>query len=223
MFATDKLFELADGKYAEFQAKLAPTVNRETFIGVRLPVLRKFASQYAKDPEAGDFLKSLPHRYYDENILHSILITKIKDFNSCIEAVESFLPYVDNWAVCDTLSPAALGKNREELFKRILIWVNSGKTYTIRFGVDMLMKFFLDEEFREEYLEIPALDSDEYYVNMMCAWFYATALAKQWDSTVKYLEEKRLTKFIHNKTIQKAIESYRITDSQKAYLKTLRV
>lgn len=222
MEAVTGLFELADTEYADFQAKLTPTLKRECFIGVRLPVLRDFAKEFAKTPEAAEFLASLPHKYYDENMLHGVLISKIKSYDECISALDAFLPYVDNWAVCDTMSPKALAKDKSRLLLKIREWVKSDQTYTIRFGMDMLMSHFLDADFKPEYLDIPIVESDEYYVNMMAAWYYATALAKQWDSTITYIEQGRLSAFVHNKTIQKARESFRITKEQKEYLKTLK-
>lgn len=218
-----KLFELSDKEYAAFQAKLIPGIDTDTVIGVRVPEARKLAREYIKEPEHEDFLKSLPHRYYDENILHGILISEIGDYEKCIEETERFLPFVDNWAVCDIMSPKAFKKNREKLLKKIKLWTQSTETYIIRFGLEMLMTHFLDEDFKEEYLEIPAgIISEEYYVNMMIAWLFATALAKQWVSAVPYLEKNILPVWVHNKTIQKARESYRIKSCDKEYLKGLK-
>ena len=219
-----RLFELSDSTYGDFQQKLTPTITREEIIGVRLPVLRKFAKDYIKEAEHEAFLKELPHKYYDENMLHGILLSLQKDFDVCLEGTEQFLPYVDNWAVCDTQFPKIYTKNKEKVFPYIKKWIASEKVYTCRYGICMLMRLFLDDDFLPEYLELPAgVISKEYYVNMMIAWFFATALAKQWDATIPFLEENRLGKWVHNKTIQKAVESYRITDEQKAYLKTLRI
>ena len=218
-----KLFELSDSSYAAFQAKLAPNIAAESCMGVRVPVLRQFAAEFSRTPECEAFLDSLPHEYYDENLLHSVLLEKRKDYGDCMEKVERFLPYVDNWAVCDTLRPKVFAKHKAELIEKVKEWIASDHTYTCRFGVDMLMTHYLDDSFRPEYLELPAaVKSEEYYVRMMVAWYYATALAKQWESTIPYLEQKRLPQWTHNKTIQKAIESYRITPEQKTYLKTLR-
>lgn len=223
MKVTEELFNLRDSEYAAFQAKLTPTIAPEKFIGVRLPILRKFAKEYAKDPECVQFMSTLPHDYYDENLLHSVLITYIKDYDTCIQELEKFLPFVDNWAVCDTMSPKVLKKNKEALLLKIKEWVKSDKTYTIRFGVDMLMSFYLDDDFKPEYLEIPAgIRSEEYYVNMMTAWYFATALAKQWDEAVKYIENRRLDRWTHNKAIQKSIESFRVTQEHKDYLRSLK-
>ena len=218
-----RLFELSDEKNADFSAKLTPGIDREKFLGVRIPASRKLAKEIIKENEHKDFLNSLPHKYYDENILHSILISEIKDYNECIKYIDEFLPYVDNWAVCDTISPKAFKNKHERLMNDILRWVDSDQTYTIRFGLKMLMAHFLGNDFKNEYLKIPAkIKSDEYYINMMIAWFYATALAKQWDNTIVFIENGVLDKWVHNKAIQKARESYRITAEQKEYLKSLK-
>lgn len=224
MKAQELLFQLQDKGYRDFQSKLIPTIPMETIIGVRIPTIRKLAKEYGKDPESVEFLKQLPHTYYDENILHALLVAEIKDYEVCVKEVERFLPYVDNWAVCDIFSPKVFRKNKDKLIDKIREWTASEHPYTCRFGMEMLMTHFLDEDFREEYLEIPAaVHSGEYYVNMMIAWFYATALAKQWDATIGYIEDQRLDTWTHNKTIQKARESYRITPEQKEYLKTLKM
>ena len=224
MKAQELLFQLQDKGYRDFQSKLIPTIPVETIIGVRIPAIRKLAKEYGKDPESVEFLKQLPHTYYDENILHALLVAEIKDYEACVKEVERFLPYVDNWAVCDIFSPKVFRKNKDKLIDKIREWTASGHSYPCRFGMGMLMTHFLDEDFRVEYLEIPAtVHSEEYYVNMMIAWFYATALAKQWDATIGYIEDQRLDTWTHNKTIQKARESYRITPEQKEYLKTLKM
>ena len=218
------LFELRDKEYAKFQAKLTPTVDPELFIGVRVPEVRKLAKKLKNDPEIKVFLEELPHKFYDENMLHGLLVSEIKDYDKAVAETDFFLPFVDNWAVCDIMSPKIFKKHRAELIEKIKEWVKSSETYTIRFGIEMLMSHFLDEDFRTEYLEIPAqVKSEEYYVNMMIAWFFATALSKQWKNTISYIENNRLDKWTHNKTIQKAIESYRITDEQKTYLRTLKL
>ncbi|WP_448900979.1 DNA alkylation repair protein [Eubacterium sp.] len=218
-----RLLELSDEKNADFSAKLTPGIDREKFLGVRIPASRKLAKEIIKENEHKDFLNSLPHKYYDENILHSILISEIKDYDECVKYIDEFLPYVDNWAVCDTMSPKIFKGEHERLMSDILRWVNSDQTYTIRFGLEILMSHFLDNDFKKEYLEIPArIKSNEYYINMMIAWFFATALAKQWDSSIVYIESGVLDKWVHNKTIQKARESYRITAEQKEYLKSLK-
>ena len=220
----ERLFALQDEKYREFQRSLIPGLPRENIIGIRIPAMRKLAKEFVKEPEAAVFLKQLPHTYYDENILHALLIAEIKDYDACMEAVEAFLPYIDNWAVCDGLSPKAFGKHKAELLEKIRLWIPSEHIYTCRFGIGMLMRWFLDEDFQPGYLELPAaVRSEEYYVNMMTAWFFATALAKQWDAAIPYLEQNRLDVWTHNKTIQKARESYRITTEQKEYLKRLKV
>ena len=218
------LFELRDEEYAKFQAKLTPSVDSELFIGVRVPEVRKLAKLLKNNPDAEAFLSELPHKYYDENMLHGLLVSEIKDFNKAIDETNRFLPYVDNWAVCDIMSPKIFKKHKSELIESIKKWVASDKTYTVRFGIEMLMSHYLDGDFKAEYLEIPAkIRSDEYYVNMMIAWFFATALTKQWEYAIPYIKEAKLDKWAHNKTIQKAVESYRITDEQKTYLKTLKI
>ena len=219
----DRLFELQNKKYADFHSKLIPHIPKEKIIGVRVPEMRKLAKKYFKSGEAKMFLNNLPHKYYDENLLHGMLISEIKDYDECINELEKFLPFIDNWAVCDTISPKAFKNNKEQLIEKIKVWVSSKKTYVCRFGILMLMKHFLDNDFKSEYLEIVAnIKSDEYYVNMMIAWFFATALSKHWDETIIYLENKKLDTPVHNKTIQKAKESYRITARQKEYLKGLK-
>lgn len=223
MNITKKLFELQDKEYAKFQCKLTPGIEENKVIGVRVPEVRKLAKEYFKDKEAKEFLNTLPHEYYDENMLHGLLISEIKDYELCIKEIDKFLPFVDNWAVCDIMSPKIFKKHKEELIKKIREWVKSKHTYTCRFGIEMLMSHYLDEDFKKEYLEIPAkVHLEEYYVQMMIAWFFATALAKKWNETIPYLENNILDTWAHNKTIQKAKESYRITDEQKEYLKSLK-
>jgi len=218
------LFDNQDKEYRVFQQKLMPGIELENIIGVRLPVIRKIAKENAKTEDAKKFLDLLPHKYYDENQLHGFLINLIKDYDECVKRIDEFLPYVDNWAVCDSINPKMLSKHKEELIKDIKRWVSSKETYTIRHGIHMLMAFFLDSDFKKEYLEIPAkIVSEEYYVNMMIAWFFATALAKKWDATITYIEEKKLPVWVHNKTIQKAIESYRVNEEHKQYLRTLKI
>ncbi|MBR0374497.1 MAG: DNA alkylation repair protein [Mogibacterium sp.] len=220
----EELFRLQDVKYRDFQSGLIPTAPPETQIGVRTPELRKLAKQLVKQDDVQDFLADLPHRYFDENQLHAFILSEIKDFAWCLEEVNRFLPYVDNWATCDQLSPKVFRKHHAELPEPIRAWMASGHTYTIRFGIGMLMEHFLGEDFDIAYPEaIAAVRSEEYYVNMMIAWYFATALAKQYDAALQFLEERRLDPWTHNKTIQKAVESYRITDEQKAYLKSLRI
>lgn len=219
----EELLALQDISYADFQAKLTPNIPRDLFIGVRVPELRKLAKRIAEEPETSKFLKNLPHKYYDENMLHGILMSEMKNYEACIEAVDIFLPYVDNWAVCDIMSPKIFKKNKEALLEKIKEWSSSEKTYTCRFGIEMLMSHFLDDDFKPKYLEIPlSVNSEEYYVQMMIAWFFATALAKEWDATIKYIEDQRLNTWTHNKAIQKARESRRITPKEKEYLKSLK-
>lgn len=223
MTIRERLFELQDTEYADFQSRLTPGIDRELFIGVRVPLVRKLAKELSKAPETAEFLTELPHKYYDEDMLHGLLVSEIKDCNACIEATDAFLPYVNNWAVCDIMSPKVFRKHKPELLDKISEWTKSGETYTIRFGIEMLMSHYLDEDFKAEYLEIPAnVRSEEYYVRMMQAWFFATALAKQWEDTIPYLQNDRLDVWTHNKAIQKARESFRITDEQKKYLTTLK-
>ena len=220
----ERLFAMQDKQYAAFQSKLTPGVPPESFIGIRVPALRKFAKEFAKEVEVNDFVRQLPHKYYDENMLHSLLISQVKDYEECIRLTDAFLPYVDNWAVCDIMSPKVFAKHKAALTETIKIWSDSRHTFTCRFGIETLMTHYLDKDFKAEYLEIPAsARSEEYYVKMMVAWFFATALAKQWDATIPYIEQKRLAPWTHNKTIQKAIESYRITPGQKEYLRTLKI
>ena len=219
-----KLNKKKDTKYKNFQAKLIPTVKPESIIGVRTPELKKLAREYIKDDKIENFLKDLPHKYFDENQLHAFLISEIKDGSICLKEINKFLPYVDNWATCDQLSPKALGKCKKDLLKNISMWIKSKKTYTIRFGIGMLMQYFLDEDFDKKYLStVSKIKSKEYYVNMMIAWYFATALAKQYRYAIEYIEKNKLDPWVHNKTIQKAIESYRISPKQKTYLKSLRV
>ena len=194
-----------------------------TIIGVRIPEIRKLAKKLVKNNEYEDFLKELPHKYYDENLLHGAIISESKNFEKCIKLLDNFLPFIDNWAVCDTISPKIFKKHKKELIEKIKEWSQSDKTYTCRFGVEMLMTHFLDEDFKKEYLEVVAdIHSEEYYVKMVVAWFFATALAKQWDYAVIYLEDNRLDVWVHNKTIQKARESLRISLEKKEYLKKLK-
>lgn len=220
----ERLFALQDEKYGDFQSKLIPGLPREQVIGIRMPAMKKLAKELVNGEETNDFLKQLPHTYYDENVLHALLIASIKDYDACMEALETFLPYIDNWAVCDCLSPKVFQKHKTELLEKIKLWIPAEHPYICRFGMGMLMRWFLDDDFCQEYLELPAaVRSEEYYVNMMTAWFFATSLAKQWDAAIPYLEQNRLNPWTHNKTIQKARESYRITPGQKEYLKTLKL
>lgn len=216
----NELFKLQDLEYKKFHSKLMPTINPDTIIGVRTPDLRKLANSL-KDYD--DFFNDLPHQYYEENNLHGFLISQIKDYNECIKELNKFLPYVDNWATCDGLRPKCFKKNTDKLLSEIKKWIKSNHTYTVRFAIEMLMTHFLDDEFDERYLELVAnVKSDEYYINMMIAWFFATALAKQYEYAIIYVENNILPVWVHNKTIQKAIESYRISDDKKRFLRTLK-
>ena len=219
----EELYRMQDKKYRDFQKKLIPTVDPESVIGVRTPALRKYAKQLIKMSEISEFLKDLPHQYFDEDQLHAFIVSEIKDYENCIEEVNRFLPFVNNWATCDQMSPKVFKQHREELCEEIKIWIRSEKTYTIRFGIGMLMEHFLDEDFDPVYPAMAAeVRSDEYYVNMMIAWYFATALAKQYDTIILFIRERRLDTWTHNKTIQKAVESNRITPGQKVYLKSMK-
>ena len=220
----DLLFSKQDIKYRDFQLPLFPNINKEKMIGVRTPELKKLAKELNGSELANKFIKELPHQYFDENQLHAFLISLIKDYDKCLLEVNKFLPYIDNWGTCDQLSPKVFIKHKDELIKEIMRWLKSNHAYTKRFAIGMLLGLYLDTDFKEEYLEIVSeIRSEEYYINMMIAWYFATALAKQWNCAIKYIEEKRLSIWVHNKTIQKAVESYRINDEQKTYLKTLKI
>ena len=220
-----ELFAMQDEGYREFHSRLIPNVDPGRIIGVRTPQLRSYAKQFAKRPEAADFLQQLPHEYYEENNLHAFLIEQMKDYEQCVAQWNRFLPYVDNWATCDMPSPKVFKKHLQELLTPIRQWMDSGETYTVRFGIGMLMRLYLEPEtFSPEYPQwVAEVRSEEYYVNMMVAWYFATALAKQWEAVVPYIEERRLTPWCHNKAIQKAVESSRITREQKDYLVTFRI
>jgi len=218
-----QLFSLQDKGYKSFHEKLIPTINPELVIGVRTPVLRKFAKEFSKSDDAKSFLEELPHKYYEENNLHAFIVQKEKDFNKALSLTEKFLPYIDNWATCDCFSPKVFKKHTKELLPHVKRWINSGETYVVRYGIKTLMDFYSDENFSEEYLKIVAsVKSEEYYVNMMISWYFATLMAKQYEKTVPYIEKRLLPKWVHNKTIQKCIESYRIPKEIKDYLKTRR-
>ena len=219
-----ELFALQDTKYRDFQTRLIPTVDPETVIGVRTPELRKYAKQLIKREDIEEFLTHLPHQYFDENQLHAFILSEMKDYSECVDKVDRFLPFVDNWATCDQMSPKVFKKHRQKLLKEIKRWIRSEETYTIRFGIGMLMEHFLDEDFDPAYPEMVAkIRSDEYYVNMMVAWYFATALAKQYKTVISYIEDQRLDVWTHNKAIQKSVESNRITPEQKMYLKSLKI
>ena len=219
----DELFLLQDEEYREFNSKLIPTVAKENVIGIRIPVLRKYEKEIRNTEKAKEFLNSLPHKYTEEYNLHALLLENINSYNDTITALNDFLPFVDNWATCDIMSIKIFRNHLDILPEQLDIWLNSTHTYTIRFAIKMYMTYYLDENFDLSFMtKISKLRSDEYYVNMMLSWYFATALAKQYDSAIKFLEEKKLSGWVHNKTIQKAIESYRITDEQKTYLRTLK-
>lgn len=222
-YVTEKLFELQDLEYQAFHSRLMPTINPDVIIGVRTPVLRRFTRDFEKTGYVKDFLAELPHTYYEENNLHGFLLERIQDFDECVREVDRFLPYVDNWATCDLMRPKVFKKHTEELVPHIRRWIAGDEPFTIRFGIEMLMTFYLDEEFKEEYLElVAAVTHEHYYVKMMVAWYFATALAKQHDDALPYLERGVLEPWTHNKTIQKAIESYRVDAETKAYIRTLK-
>lgn len=216
----EKLSEMSDPGYAEFQLKLMPGIEKSYVIGVRTPLIRKYAKELAKLPETEDFLSDLPHRFYDENNLHGLIISECRDYEKAVKYIDEFLPFVNNWATCDQLNPKVFAKHRKELKGDILRWLGSDLTYTVRFGIDMAMGHFLDGDFDKEIMSrIAKIESDEYYINMAAAWYFATALTKQWDGTVGYIENGLLTREVNNKAIRKAIESYCITDEQKTYLR----
>lgn len=219
----EKLFALQDVGYKAFQSKLMPTIDPDTIIGVRSPAQKALAKELFGTPLAEEFLRTLPHTYYEENNLHGLLIMREKNYDTVLAQLEDFLPCIDNWATCDTLRPNVFAKHKAELLGEIRKWLVSDHAYTVRFAIEMLMTFYLDEDFFPEALElVAAVDWEEYYVKMMVAWYFATALAKQYEAALPYVEQGRLERWTHNKTIQKAVESYRITDEQKAYLKTFR-
>ena len=219
-----QLFALRDETYRTFHSALMPTVPPETVIGVRVPALRKLAKQLAGTAQAEVFLQALPHGYYEENNLHAFLIELIRDYDRALAETEAFLPYINNWATCDCFCPKVFAKHKKELLVPIRRWLDSGEVYTVRYGMEMLMRYYLDDAFRPEYLEwVADVRSTEYYINMMRAWYFATALAKQYEKILPFLEEQRMDIWTHNKTIQKSIESYRITQEQKDHLRTLRI
>lgn len=221
----EQLLELQEEEYRDFQTKLIPGETEDTMIGVRTPALRKLVKKLAKREDIANFLQDLPHVYFEENQLHAFIIGENKDWESCLAQVEEFLPYVNNWATCDQFSPKVFRKEPERLLPVIRRWISQEQpVYTVRFGIGMLMRYFLDELFQEEYLEwVAEIHSEEYYINMMIAWYFATALAKQYDDTLPFIKGKRLDDWTHNKAIQKAIESNRITNEQKSYLRTQKV
>lgn len=220
----EQLFALQDKKYQAFQSKLMPTIPPETVIGVRTPLVRNLAKELAGTPQAADFLRCLPHEYYEENNLHAFLLERIRNYDTALAETEHFLPYIDNWATCDCFCPKVFAKHKAELLVSIRQWLQSDKIYTVRYAMGMLMRYYLDEEFRSEYLAwVAGVHSEEYYLNMMRAWYFATALAKQPDAALPWLLERRLDVWTHNKTIQKAVESYRISPEMKQQLRELRI
>lgn len=219
-----RLFEMQDTGYRDFHARLIPTVEKEKIIGIRTPILRKFAKEFGKTERSEMFLKVLPHQYYEENNLHGLLIEQIRDYDKCLKELERFLPYIDNWATCDMLAVKVVKKHLDTFIDEVYRWMESDHAYTIRFGISMLMRYYLEDAFQMEYPEkVAQIRSEEYYVNMMCAWYFATALAKQYDKILPFIEKQKLDVWTHNKTIQKAIESYRITPEQKEYLRGLKI
>ena len=220
----EDLFANQDVKYRDFQSKLTPTIEVNTAIGVRTPVLRKLAKDYSKRQDVDEFLADLPHKYFDENQLHAFILSEIKDFDECMGKLERFLPFVVNWATCDQMSPKCFKKNHEKLLPYLNKWIKSDDIYTVRFAIVTFMSHFLDDDFDEGYLKLVSdIKSDEYYSNMAIAWYFATALAKQYDKTIPYIENKTLDVWTHNKAIQKSIESYRVTAEHKEYLKSLKI
>ena len=220
----EDLFAMQDLSYRDFHSRLMPDVDKAAVIGVRVPELRKYVKELAKDPEIQEFLDDLPHQYYEENNVHGFLIQQMKEYEKCMEELEKFLPYINNWATCDMTSPKVFKKHKEELLEAVRRWIASDHVYTVRYGIGMLMQHYLDEDFREEYPQmVSEIQSEEYYVNMMIAWYFATALAKQYETILPYIEKQKLDVWTHNKTIQTACESYRITPEQKAYLRTLKI
>ena len=220
----EELKLLQDTKYRDLQIRIIPTVKPEAIIGVCTPELRKLAKKFGPSEQIGMFLDDLPHAFFEENQLHAFIVSGMKDYGECIQALKRFLPYVDNWATCDQMSPRVFRKHRTELPEEIRKWIGSAEPYTIRFGIGMLMEHYLDESFDPAYPEaVASLRSEEYYVNMMIAWYFATALAKQYEAVLPYIENHRLDDWTHNKAIQKAAESFRITPEQKEYLKTMKI
>ena len=218
------LFGMKNEKYAVFMQKLVPDHSTDHFIGIKTPELKKLAKEMRKRSDTDEFLSELPHRYFEEDQLHAFIISEEKDFSRCIALTEAFLPYVDNWATCDQLCPKVFAKHRSELIPYVDKWISSGLTYSIRFAIGVLMRHFLGESFLTEYADrVTAVISDEYYINMMRAWYFATALAKNYDEVIPYIEQKCLDKWTHNKTIQKAVESFRVSDEHKQYLRTLKI
>jgi len=223
MTVQNRLLAMQDPAYRDFTAKLIPNVDRARIIGIRTPQLRAFAKDFAGEPESADFLHALPHCYLEENHLHGFLLERIRDYDQCVKALDAFLPYIDNWATCDSLRPACFAKNHARLRPDAERWIGSDALYTRRFGIGMLMTHFLDADFDPRDLDtVAGIETEEYYLSMMQAWYFATALAKQYDAALPYLAERRLQPETHRRAVQKALESRRVSEEQKAYLRTLR-
>ncbi len=223
MTIREKLFTFEDPKYRDFQSKLVPNIEKETIIGVRTPDMKKIAKEFAKEESTNDFLKDVPHKYYEENLVHIFILSMIKDFDECVKGLEAFFPYIDCWPVCDQSSPGIFKKNHKKVLPLVKKWIDSDHVYTSRYGMRILMNEFLGDDFKPEYLSwVASKKGDDYYLKMMVAWYFATALAKQYDESVKVIERKELDPWTHNKAIQKACESFRVSDEHKAYLKTLK-
>ena len=219
-----ELFALRDGEYGDFNAKLIPSIDRRRVIGVRTPELRAMAKRLHGTAQAEKFLRALPHEYFEENQLHAFLLEYERDYSALIAALDAFLPYVDNWATCDQMNPKSLGRNKEALLAKIREWLTSGRCYTVRYAIGQLMRWYLDADFKPEYADmVAAVRSEEYYVRMMAAWYFATALAKQYDAVLPYFTERKLDAWTHNRAIQKAVESYRVSDEHKTALRRLKV
>ena len=217
------LLKYKDEKYQEFQAKLVPNIDKNTILGIRTPDMRNIAKEIFNSSYKEEFLNEIPHKYYEENLIHMFVVGMIKDFDLCVKYLDKFLPYIDCWPVSDQSSPKVFKKNHDKLIPIIKKWIKSNHTYTARFGMRILMNEFLDDDFKPEYLSLVSdKKGDDYYLKMMQAWYFATALAKKYDDTIKYIEDNRLDLWVHNKTIQKAIESFRVSDTHKEYLKTLK-
>ena len=219
----NSLFDMQDKAYRDFHSRLVPNIDKNTIVGVRTPLLRKYAKKLSRQKDICLFLNDIPHKYYEEYNIHGFIIQDIKDFDECIKMLEKFLPYIDNWATCDMLRPGVFKNNTERLYHYILKWIKSDKPYTVRFAIGMLNSYYLDEYFKKEHLElVSCVKSQDYYVKMMISWYFSTALAKQYDAAISFIEGNALDKWTHNKAIQKAVESFRITDEKKMYLKTLK-
>ena len=217
------LLSQADQKYRDFTLPLIPNVDEKTFIGVRLPIIKKYAKEL-NDKDRDIFLNSLPHQYHEENLLHAFILSNIKDYDEFIKRIDAFLPYVLNWSVCDTICNKYLNKHLDKLINEIYAWLKSKEIYRVRYAVKCLMNYYLSDEFEEEHLlKVEEVKLDDYYVKMMVAWYLATGLAKNHDSFIKPIEEKKFDKVTHNKAIQKAVESYRVSEEHKTYLKCLKV